>query len=89
MSPDRALRNQKKVRVQNKSPLERVRAFRKLFGNDSKVLTLINPDPDSMASVLAVKRLLWKRVSRISVAYIGEIKRLDKYVNLLSGIRLP
>ena len=40
-------------------------------------MVLINPDPDSMAGALAVKRLLWKHVHRTVIAYIGKIKRLD------------
>jgi nanoRNase/pAp phosphatase (c-di-AMP/oligoRNAs hydrolase) len=40
-------------------------------------LILINPDPDSMGSALAVKRLLWRHVKKTSVAHIGKIERLD------------
>jgi nanoRNase/pAp phosphatase (c-di-AMP/oligoRNAs hydrolase) len=42
-----------------------------------KVLVLVNPDPDSIASALAVKRLLWKRVKRCVIAHIGKIERLE------------
>jgi nanoRNase/pAp phosphatase (c-di-AMP/oligoRNAs hydrolase) len=48
-----------------------------MFSGMDKVLILINPDPDSMASALAVKRLLGKRVQKICIAHIGEIARLD------------
>jgi nanoRNase/pAp phosphatase (c-di-AMP/oligoRNAs hydrolase) len=60
-----------------KSTKDRVRTFLKLFGHDETALILIYPDPDSMASALAVKRLLWKRVSSTSIAYTGKIQRLE------------
>ena len=41
------------------------------------MLVLISPDPDSMASALTIKRLLWKRTHRTIIAYLVEIKRLD------------
>jgi nanoRNase/pAp phosphatase (c-di-AMP/oligoRNAs hydrolase) len=40
-------------------------------------LVLINPDPDSIASALAVKRLLSKRAHKTVMTHINEIKRLD------------
>ena len=51
--------------------------FLKLFGPRDEVLVLINPDPDSMASALAVKRLLRKRVRKTSIGYIGDVERLE------------
>ena len=59
------------------SARDRVRTFLQLFKGNSDVLVLINPDPDSIASALTVKRLLWKHVHRTVITYIGEIKRLD------------
>jgi nanoRNase/pAp phosphatase (c-di-AMP/oligoRNAs hydrolase) len=59
------------------SAKSRLRAFMDLFGHSDNVLVLLYPDPDSMASALAVKRLLWKHVQRVVIAYIGEIQRLE------------
>lgn len=59
------------------SAKSRLRAFMDLFGHSDNVLILLYPDPDSMASALAVKRLLWKQVQRVVIAYIGEIQRLE------------
>jgi len=59
------------------SAKSRLRAFMELFGYSDNVLVLLYPDPDSMASALAVKRLLWKHVQRVVIAYIGEIQRLE------------
>ena len=41
-----------------------------------------------MASALAVKRLLWKRVRRTQIAYIGEIQRLDNQA-MIDLLRIP
>jgi nanoRNase/pAp phosphatase (c-di-AMP/oligoRNAs hydrolase) len=51
--------------------------FLRLFGPEDKVLVLINPDPDSMASALTVKRLLRKRTEKTTIGYVGEVKRLE------------
>jgi nanoRNase/pAp phosphatase (c-di-AMP/oligoRNAs hydrolase) len=41
-----------------------------------------------MASALAVKRLLWKRVYRTSIAYLGEIMRLDNLA-MMELLKIP
>lgn len=38
---------------------------------------LINADPDSIASAMALKRLYWRKVKKISLFHINKIKRLD------------
>jgi len=65
-----------------------VRTFLQLFNRDDRVLVLINPDPDSMASALAVKRLLWKRVIRIVIAYVGEVQRLENQT-MIELLKIP
>lgn len=47
---------------------------------------LINADPDSMASALALKRIFWKKVRRVLVYRINSIKRADNlaFVKLLT-----
>ncbi len=67
---------------------ERVRSFLKLFKGSDHVLITINADPDSMASALAVKRLLWKRVHRTQIAYINEIQRLDNLA-MMELLKIP
>lgn len=46
---------------------------------------LIEADPDSMASALALKRLLWRQVKRVFIYRINRIKRSDNlaFVTLL------
>ncbi len=59
------------------STREKLNHFLSLFDNNSKVLVVINADPDSIASAMAVKRLLWRRVKEVVIAYFNEITRPD------------
>jgi len=47
------------------------------FSGDDHVLIIINADPDAIASAMAAKRLLWRRVANISISNINVIKRPD------------
>jgi nanoRNase/pAp phosphatase (c-di-AMP/oligoRNAs hydrolase) len=38
---------------------------------------LINADPDSMASALALKRLFWRKVKKTEIYHINSIQRAD------------
>ena len=60
-----------------------------LFSHEDRLLILINADPDSIASALALKRLLWRRVSACVISHIQPITRPqnERLVQLL-GIRL-
>ena len=46
-----------------------------LFAHDDRLLILIDPDPDSIASALALKRLLWHRLAACVIAVIRPITR--------------
>ncbi|NPA95361.1 MAG: phosphoethanolamine methyltransferase, partial [Thermodesulfobacteria bacterium] len=61
-------------RLSNK---ERLKQFLSLFKRDDAVLIVIVADPDSMASAFAVKRLLSRRVSEITIVHPNQIKRLN------------
>ena len=37
------------------------------FVGDDNVLIVINADPDAIASAMAVKRLLWRKVSSVTI----------------------
>jgi nanoRNase/pAp phosphatase (c-di-AMP/oligoRNAs hydrolase) len=63
---------------------ERLRRFQNCFTSEDYVLILINADPDAIASAMAVKRLLWRRVVNVTIAHINPIKRPDN----LTMIRL-
>ena len=56
---------------------EKLNQFFSLFKAGSKVLIVIKADPDSIASAMAVKRLLWRKVSEVCIAYFNKISRPD------------
>ena len=66
------------------SATEKLRRFYDRFLGDDHVLIVINADPDAIASAMAVKRLLWRKVSNITISNINIIKRPDN----LAMIRL-
>jgi nanoRNase/pAp phosphatase (c-di-AMP/oligoRNAs hydrolase) len=77
-------------RVAKKIPAKkRLGSFYQQFANDDDVLILINADPDAIASALAVKRLLWHRVARVTIANANVIKRPDNLAMIrLTGANL-
>ncbi len=48
-----------------------------VVGPDDTLAILINADPDSMGSALALKRLFWRRVKKAEIYHINAIKRAD------------
>ncbi len=56
---------------------EKLKRFFNLFNTGSKVLVVINADPDSIASAMAVKRLLWRRVAEVCIVHFNKISRPD------------
>ena len=71
------------------SNTEKLRRFFDRFSNEDHVLILINADPDAIASAMAVKRLLWRKVAGVTITHINVIKRPDniKMIQLL-GLNL-
>jgi len=67
-----------------RSATERLRRFYKQFSGDDFVLIVINADPDAIASAMALKRLLWRKVAHVTISHINTIKRPDN----LAMIRL-
>jgi len=66
------------------SASERLRRLLSLFSREDRLLILINADPDAMASAMALKRLLWRKISNTSIAHVNVISRPDN----LAMIRL-
>lgn len=66
------------------SASERLRRLLGLFSREDRVLIVINPDPDAMASAMALKRLLWRQVFSTTIAHVNVISRPDN----LAMIRL-
>ncbi len=56
---------------------EKIRQFYEQFTGSDHVLILINADPDSIASAMAVKRILWRRVTNVTISNINSITRPD------------
>lgn len=59
------------------SAKKKLKEFYKQFQRDDEVLIAINADPDAIASALAVKRLLWRKVKNVTICKINVIKRPD------------
>jgi nanoRNase/pAp phosphatase (c-di-AMP/oligoRNAs hydrolase) len=59
------------------SNTEKLRRFYSQFSHDDHVLILINADPDAIASAMAIKRLLWRKVAGVTISNINVIKRPD------------
>ncbi len=57
--------------------LDKINLFLGLFAKGDRVLVVINADPDAIASAMAVKRILWRKVSEISIAHFNRITRPD------------
>ena len=63
--------------------------FYEQFSNDDRVLVAINADPDAIASAMAVKRLLWRKVQAITICHINTIDRPDNIAMVeLLGLKL-
>ncbi|MBU1194656.1 MAG: DHH family phosphoesterase [Proteobacteria bacterium] len=56
---------------------EKMNQLLKLVNGSSKVLVVINADPDAIGSAMAVKRLLWRKVSEVTITYFNKITRPD------------
>ncbi|MCJ7539428.1 MAG: DHH family phosphoesterase [Desulfobacterales bacterium] len=71
------------------SNTEKLRRFYDQFSHDDHVLIVINADPDAIASAMAVKRLLWRRVAGVTMSNINVIKRPDNITMIrLLGVNL-
>jgi nanoRNase/pAp phosphatase (c-di-AMP/oligoRNAs hydrolase) len=62
-------------------------ALYKPFSHDDRVLIIITADPDSIASAVALKRLLWRRVAQVTVASTNVVKRPDN-LRLVAALKL-
>jgi nanoRNase/pAp phosphatase (c-di-AMP/oligoRNAs hydrolase) len=52
------------------------------------VLIVITADPDSIASAVALKRLLWRRAAHVQICATNEVRRPDN-LRLLKSLGLP
>lgn len=61
----------------SQSTTQKLQQMLELFSGSDHVLILINADPDAIASAMAFKRILWRRVTRITISNINTITRPD------------
>jgi nanoRNase/pAp phosphatase (c-di-AMP/oligoRNAs hydrolase) len=67
---------------------EKLRRFYDQFAGNDQTLIVINADPDAIASAMAVSRLLWRRVSNVTITHVNTINRPDNLAMLkLLGVR--
>ena len=59
-----------------------------LLKKDQRWLILMNADPDAMASALALKRILARRVTSVGLAYVNELSRPDNLA-MMRLLRIP
>ncbi len=61
---------------------EKLRRFYDQFLGNDHVLIVINADPDAIASAMAVSRLLWRRVTNVTISHVNKINRPDNLAML-------
>ena len=57
--------------------IDKIKQFFSLFATGDRVLVVINADPDAIASAMAIKRILWRKVTEVTIAYFNRISRPD------------
>jgi nanoRNase/pAp phosphatase (c-di-AMP/oligoRNAs hydrolase) len=73
----------------SRSVPEKLRRFYDQFSGSHQVLIVINADPDAIASAMAVRRLLWRKVPNVTISNINVINRPDNLAMVrLLGVNL-
>ncbi len=62
--------------------------FANVFSPKDRVLITIHADPDSMASAMALKRLLWRKVNSVTITHFNEINRFDN-LTMIKLLKIP
>jgi nanoRNase/pAp phosphatase (c-di-AMP/oligoRNAs hydrolase) len=64
---------------------ERCKRLREVVSPEDSLCILIDADPDSMASALALKRFFWRKVRKTEIYHINPIQRADNlaFIKLL------
>lgn len=83
--------NNKKINImdhpfpKSTSITDKIKYLLELVNHDDVLAILINADPDSMASAMALKRLFWRKVRKTNIYHINVVKRADNLamINLL------
>lgn len=68
---------------------EKLNRFLACFDSEDRVMIVINADPDAIASAMAVKRLLWRKVASVLIAHVNRIERPDNLTMIQKlGVKL-
>jgi nanoRNase/pAp phosphatase (c-di-AMP/oligoRNAs hydrolase) len=59
------------------SASKRIRRLREIVGSEDSLAILIDPDPDAIASAMALRRIFWRRIRRTEIFHINPIHRSD------------
>ena len=71
------------------SATQKIQQFYGQFQGDDTVLIVIVADPDAMASAMAVKRLLWRKVTSVDISSVNDVDRPDNLAMIQRlGIKL-
>jgi len=71
------------------SATQKIQQLYDQFQGDDTALIVIVADPDAMASAMAVKRLLWRKVTSVDIASVNEVDRPDNLAMIQRlGIKL-
>ncbi|RJP82072.1 MAG: phosphoesterase [Desulfobacteraceae bacterium] len=71
------------------SAAKKLEELYKVFDEGDNILIVVIADPDSMASALAFKRLMWRRVASITISNVNVVDRPDNIAMIrLLGIRM-
>lgn len=63
-------------------------ALSKLWSRGERWLILINADPDALASAMALKRILSRRVNDVGIAHVNAVRRPDNLA-MIHYLRIP
>lgn len=67
---------------------DRLQDLLALFKKNERWLIVINADPDSLASAMALKRIMGRKVQEVGIGHVNEIKRLDNLA-MIRYLRIP
>lgn len=71
------------------SAMERVSRLVEVVAPEDSLGILVNADPDAMASALALKRLFWRKVRKVTLYHVNPVDRPDNlaFIRLLKIIQ--
>lgn len=77
-----------KAHTRYRSPKASLGDLYSYFKSKDHILITIDPDPDAIASALALKRLLWHKVQSSTIGIIRPIRRLNN-LTMVRLLRIP